>query len=115
KERGMIRHRLTRRDLVRAVSVGVVGAGVTQLIAACGSAPSPTAAPAAKPTEAPKPAAPAAAAPAPTAAAPAAAAAAPTTAAPVAAKPATSAKALTLNWFTPAEIGLERDFYNGFI
>ena len=65
----------------------------TVVVAACGAA-TPTPAP-------PKPAAPAAA--------PAA------TSAPAAAQPAAPAKALNLNWITPAAVGLERDFYTQFM
>ena len=86
--------RITRR---RLLALGG-GLGATVVLASCGAAATPTAAPA-KPTEAPKPAAPAAAATtapaaAPTTAAPAAAAASPTTAAAAApaAKPTEAAK-----------------------
>src|SRR5438128_939667 len=110
----MTRNRLSRRDVVRFVGLGVVGAGVAQLVAACGSTPSPTASAAAQKPAAPAPTSAPAATTAPAGAAatkPAAAA----TSAPAAAAPATGGKAITLNWITPAEPGLERDFYTGFI
>src|SRR5262249_2901098 len=72
----------------------------------------PTTAPAtggaAAPTTAPAGAAPT------TAPAAGAAATKPATA-PQAAQPAASGKHLTLNWITPAEVGLERDFYTQFM
>jgi multiple sugar transport system substrate-binding protein len=109
---------------MRALGVAALGAAATQLVAACGSAPAPTATTAAKPAEAPKPAQPAAAAQGAPATAPAAAAAAPTTAAAAAAKPAeapkpaqpaAAGKTVALSWVTPAEVGLERDFYTQFM
>jgi multiple sugar transport system substrate-binding protein len=116
--------RFSRRIVFRAIGVAALGAAATQLIAACGAPASPTAAPA-KPTEAPKPAAaapttaPAAAAttaPAPAGAAPAKPTEAAKPAAPAAAgAPAAGGKQLTLNWVTPAEVGLERDFYTQFM
>src|SRR5205823_13901332 len=86
RRREMTGHRLSRRNLAKLVGLGVVVAGLPQLMAACGAAPPPTAT--AKPAAAP-------------AATSAPAAAAPATSAPAAAKPATTAKASTLNWLPP--------------
>ena len=65
--------RVSRRDVLRGLTASAVGAGLAPIVAACGQAPAPTAAPAAKPTEAAK----AAAEPTKPAAAPTAAAQAP--------------------------------------
>jgi multiple sugar transport system substrate-binding protein len=104
---------------MRALGVAALGAAATQLIAACGSAPAPTATPADKaaaaaPTTAPAAQGAPATAPA-GAAAPTAAAAAKPAEAPKPAQPAAAGKTLTLNWITPAEVGLERDFYTQFM
>lgn len=84
--------RLMATSISRRTMLSLAGlAGAAGLLAACGqAAPSPTAAPAkpaeSKPAEAPK-----------------------------AAAPATSGKApKTIQWMTPAEVGLERDFYTQF-
>jgi multiple sugar transport system substrate-binding protein len=112
----MNRHLVSRRNFAKLVGLGVMGVGAAQLIAACGSSAPPTAAPApTKPPAAPATTAPSTAATTAPAAGAATKPAAAATSAPAAAAPATSAKPITLNWFTPAEIGLERDFYNGFI
>jgi multiple sugar transport system substrate-binding protein len=86
--------KFTRREtILSATRFLALGVGAT-VLAACGGAPAPTAAPAA----APKAADTTAAKPADTSAKPAAAA----------------AGQQTLNWFTPAAPGLEADFYTSF-
>ncbi len=94
--------RLTRR---RLIVLGTAGLGMS-LLTACGqsASPAPAAKSDAKPAES-KPAQPAAQAQ-PTqaqAAQPAQQAA-----------PAKGAAQVNLTWITPAEVGLERDFYTGF-
>jgi multiple sugar transport system substrate-binding protein len=87
----------TRRAflLAGAASIGAV------LLAACGSA-TPTPAPAAaKPAAAPQE--------------PSAKPADKPATAPKPAEPAPGAKQISLNWITPAGVGLERDFYTGFM
>ena len=103
--------RLTRR---RLIVLGTAGLGMS-LLTACGqpSSPAPAAKSDAKPAES-KPAD--AAKPAESKPAQPAAQAQPTQAAPPAqqAAPAKGASQVTLSWITPAEVGLERDFYTGF-
>lgn len=100
----MFRSDTTRRRFV----LGGAAALASGLLAACGGAASPTAAPAkpaeSKPAAEAKPAAGATSAPAKT-----------DGTAPKAAQPAASGKQVTLNWITPAAVGLERDFYTGFM